>query len=99
MRQGYDCERVLQYFGDSENPFLNPFIERPSFKISSTDKLKSFFNILKAIQSEEIEHPFTFPFLVCDIYILRANMAGPQGFEPWSTVLETGILPLYYRPI
>jgi hypothetical protein len=24
--------------------------------------------------------------------------AGPRGFEPRSTVLETGILPLNYRP-
>ncbi len=26
-------------------------------------------------------------------------IAGPQGFEPWSTVLETAILPLNYRPV
>lgn len=25
--------------------------------------------------------------------------AGPRGFEPRSTVLETGILPLNYRPL
>ena len=25
--------------------------------------------------------------------------AGPRGFEPRSTVLETGILPLNYRPV
>lgn len=25
-------------------------------------------------------------------------MAGPRGFEPRSTVLETAILPLNYRP-
>ena len=26
-------------------------------------------------------------------------LAGPRGFEPRSTVLETGILPLNYRPL
>ena len=27
------------------------------------------------------------------------SRAGPRGFEPRSTVLETGILPLNYRPL
>jgi len=27
------------------------------------------------------------------------HFAGPRGFEPRSTVLETGILPLNYRPL
>ena len=26
-------------------------------------------------------------------------MAGPEGFEPSPTVLETGMLPLHYGPI
>ncbi len=30
--------------------------------------------------------------------VLGFIIAGPRGFEPRSTVLETAILPLNYRP-
>jgi hypothetical protein len=30
---------------------------------------------------------------------LFVSCAGPRGFEPRSTVLETAILPLNYRPL
>ena len=34
-----------------------------------------------------------------DAYLAVFSTAGPRGFEPRSTVLETVILPLNYRPV
>ncbi len=33
------------------------------------------------------------------LMVILFAMAGPRGLEPRSTVLETGILPLNYRPV
>lgn len=44
------------------------------------------------------ENPFWFTTIIVHLNYICHDLAGPQGFEPWSSVLETEILPLNYRP-
>jgi hypothetical protein len=42
---------------------------------------------------------YTFSYLEVSQFTLNEKMAGSVGIEPTSSVLETGVMPLYELPI